>query len=69
MYTLGILVILLYNIYTEGGLVNRLRGIVVSVIHDLNTKIVKVSRPYILYDRPLRYVLVRHNNPTSLDLP
>ena len=50
MYTLGMPVILLYNIYTKGGLVNRLRGTVVSVVHDLNTKIVEVSRPYILCD-------------------
>ena len=62
-------VMLLHNIYTEGRLVNRLRGTVVGVVHDPNAKIVEVGRPYILCDRPLRYVLVRHNNPTSLDLP
>ncbi len=50
IYILSIPVILLYNVYIEGGLVNRLRGIAVSVVHDLNIKIVEVSRPYILYD-------------------
>jgi hypothetical protein len=69
IYTLGMPVLLLYNIYTLGRLVNRLRGIAVSVVHDPDTKIIEVSSPYILYDRPLRYILVQYKNPTSLDLP
>jgi hypothetical protein len=50
MYTPGIPVILLYNFYIEGGLVNRLRGIVVSVVYNPDTKIVEVGGPYILCD-------------------
>jgi len=50
MYIPGILVILLHNFYIEGRLVNRLRGIAVSVVHNLDAKIVEVGSPYILYN-------------------
>jgi hypothetical protein len=52
IYTPGIPVLLLYNIYILGRLVNGLRGTAVSVVHDLDTKIIEVSSPYILCDRP-----------------
>jgi hypothetical protein len=58
IYILSILVILLYNFYIEGELVNRLRGIAVSIVYNLDTKIIEVSGPYILYNRPLLYILV-----------
>jgi hypothetical protein len=44
------LIILLYNFYIEGELVNGLRGIAVSVIHNSDAKIVEVGGPYILYN-------------------
>jgi hypothetical protein len=69
MYTPGMPVVLLHNIYTEGGLVNGLRGTAVGVVHDPNAKMVEVGGPYILCDRPPRCILVRHANPTGLDLP
>jgi hypothetical protein len=50
IYTPGILVILLYNFYIEGELVNRLQGIAVSVVYNPDTKIVEVDGPYILCD-------------------
>jgi ATP-dependent exoDNAse (exonuclease V) alpha subunit len=69
MYTTGMPVVLLNNMYTPGGLVNGLRGKAVGVVHDPNAKMVEVGGPFVLCDRPPLCILVQHERATDLNLP
>ncbi|KAE9371035.1 hypothetical protein N431DRAFT_342058, partial [Stipitochalara longipes BDJ] len=65
-FTPNILFILLVNIGIKASLSNNKISKVVNIIIDNITQIFKLNNYYILYNKPLIYILVDFSEPYSL---